>query len=1067
MELIYNARINWELTDGDQLTQRFNILQSKLTAPRLSHTLSRGRLVSEVNRILQKKLVLIIAGAGYGKTTVAAQALSEIPGIPVWYHLDAYDNDVGVFLSYLIAGIKNHIPGFGGHFLRQPARYSRSSHHLKQLLTEFLLEIENRIPDDLIIVLDDYHQVRDCVNIKQAMEFILARLPSSLHFVITSRTNPGLELSRYRAALDVIEINEPELAFPPEEAHELLSRVLKTDVDPAMARQISAKTEGWITGLILYYQSLIKTPSPQGSALVDIENTPAFVFEYLEENVLSELSEGTRKMMMHASLLPRIDPEFCDTLFGFDGTRTLMEQLHKKHLLTFLCGGNSRCYEYHQLLQDFLHQRLERLVGPSELARLRYNIGVALEKSGDIHGALMNFLKGRRYHDVARIITGLVFSDFGHCAMEFLINAFRKIPSDIIQNDPHLIHIEARLASLQGDIRTAQEKFEIALERFKAENDEAGISGCMKDLGLFTYQTGDILGARRHILELTDRKHEDPFFNVEITGYLILFNAIVGDFIEADRCYASSRHLTNHANPTEKSLFGAYLDFCYSYRFLNAGDFAKSNELNSMALEVFTQTGFNLFLPLTHFQLSLTLYYQTKYDQGFSHAEEGLAWADRIGIYDGQYAWLLYARALNNHKTGDAEAAKRDALSSLGIFKDHNNLWGQAANYELLSMIESAEGNDTKAANAAINGLGLIEGKGLVITKGALLLRLAEIRFDMHDIDTATKILEKNRGLFAIQPFYRYRYHLLRSNIFSHIGKNTDAVSSAKEALKLSEQYGYSQRIGSVLSILSRKHLSPLRISCLGKFRVVIGDRLIPSNKWRNTRAARIFKYLALNHDRGFTSKDILIELLWPDDNPDAANRRFHVAMTSLRKILEPNLKRGESSSYIIRQNNAYRLQFGKGGHVDVGLFMLELDGGEKAEHEDTNAALTHYLKAESLYKAPLLIEDIYDETLTEKRDHLNSRYLLLLSRIIELYEKKAEWSKCIQYAEKYIQTDAYAESVYRSLMQFYFNQGHFAQIFKIFGKCRASLVEDLGIALDPDTEELFKVLTRQRHKEK
>ena len=181
-----------------------------------------------------------------------------------------------------------------------------------------------------------------------------------------------------------------------------------------------------------------------------------------------------------------------------------------------------------------------------------------------------------------------------------------------------------------------------------------------------------------------------------------------------------------------------------------------------------------------------------------------------------------------------------------------------------------------------------------------------------------------------------------------------------------------------------------LRVHCLGRFAVYKGEEEIPQERWTSRKARTLFKILVHERDKGFIPKDVLMEHLWPEQHPDTIINRFHVALTSLRKTLEPGLSRGAASSYLIRNGDSYRLDLGKGGWVDVDEFRKHV--GESRDDSDREAWLAHCLEAEKLYRGDFFQEDLYDPWFSNERELLQQEYIAVLRRLMDYFEEKADY---------------------------------------------------------------------------
>jgi len=236
--------------------------------------------------ITKKRLTTVIAGAGYGKTTLIAEVGNYLGLNTVWYRLDKSDRDFTTFLSYLIAGIRKHFPELGEETLCRIEEAQILSLERRAVLTVFLNEIEKFVKNGLIIVLDDYHLVGDSKEINETLEFFLENLPSQVHLIVISRTDPGLHLSRYRATRELLEIREEELAFTIPEIEQLYLELFLASFPPESTKILHKRTSGWISGLILFYHFLHgKRHSEIERILIGIKGSHRVISSYLEENV--------------------------------------------------------------------------------------------------------------------------------------------------------------------------------------------------------------------------------------------------------------------------------------------------------------------------------------------------------------------------------------------------------------------------------------------------------------------------------------------------------------------------------------------------------------------------------------------------------------------------------------------------------------------------------------------------------------------------------------------------------------------------------------------------------------
>jgi len=179
------------------------VLNSKLLIPQCLKAVQRHRMNSITESIAQKKLTLVTAAAGYGKTAMAAQTVRKSGLMTVWYSLDSSDIDFTAFISGLGRAIQKHCPQIEALLKNFASTRPISEQSRRNFLVDFLNMLESRIKDAMIIVLDDYHLVHDSPEIGEAMQFILEYLPLSIHIVIISHIEPNLRISRLRAMREV------------------------------------------------------------------------------------------------------------------------------------------------------------------------------------------------------------------------------------------------------------------------------------------------------------------------------------------------------------------------------------------------------------------------------------------------------------------------------------------------------------------------------------------------------------------------------------------------------------------------------------------------------------------------------------------------------------------------------------------------------------------------------------------------------------------------------------------------------------------------------------------------
>jgi DNA-binding SARP family transcriptional activator len=297
--------------------------------------------------------------------------------------------------------------------------------------------------------------------------------------------------------------------------------------------------------------------------------------------------------------------------------------------------------------------------------------------------------------------------------------------------------------------------------------------------------------------------------------------------------------------------------------------------------------------------------------------------------------------------------------------------------------------------------------------------------------------------------------------LLEEMGESEEGLSEYLTAEQLNQDELQRNRKNIMVDVeqdLEAKDSSPaLKVHLLGKFRLFADTQEILAKSWKSKKARTLFQFLLYSRSRGYVNKEVLMELLWPEEDPQKTAKRLHVALASLRKTLQPDLQRGTPSSYISRDNDSYTIDVGKKDWVDIDNFIEELNLAK--QQENLEKSIAHYLNAESMYKGDFLEEDLYSDWCIEARENFRSEYLQLLREIIEYYDGQKDYKKCIEYVQKYLKIDKYAEDIYQLLMTYYANTGNKALVVKTFEKCNDIIENDLNCPISNETEALYQEL--------
>ena len=289
------------------------VLETKLRRPvgSLRHV-ARPRLLQQLTASADRRLMLLSAPAGYGKTALVSSWLAARAGAYAWLSLDEHDDDLQTFLIYLVAAIRSAYPDSLGDFallLKVPTLFA--PHRLADALLQGLLTL----PGALILALDDYHAIT-APEIHAFMVRLIEHLPAHVHLVLMTRADPPVPLERLRGRHAVGEIRAADLRFSSEETRQLLQQLLGPQVTEETAALLENSTEGWAVGLHLAALSMRGQADPAAFARKLAQHGHQTITEYLLSEVLRGLPAAQRDCLLQSSLFDRFCAPLIDTLIN-------------------------------------------------------------------------------------------------------------------------------------------------------------------------------------------------------------------------------------------------------------------------------------------------------------------------------------------------------------------------------------------------------------------------------------------------------------------------------------------------------------------------------------------------------------------------------------------------------------------------------------------------------------------------------------------------------------------------------------------------------------------------------
>ena len=439
----------------------------------------RPRLFERLNEGLHRKLTLISAPAGFGKTTLVTEWLdylrldskkeSQIQNWITWLSLDEGDNDLIRFLTYIVTAL-NQINGFDANFgkvilsMLQSPKPPPTEDVLSQLINEI-----SAIPGKIILVLDDYHLIVD-QPIHDALTFLIEHLPTQMHLVFATREDPHLPLARLRSQDQLTELRATDLRFTPSEAAEFLNQVMGLDLSEENITALETRTEGWIAGLQLAAISLQGKEDATG-LIKSFSGSHRLVLDYLIEEVLEQQTENIQTFLLQTAILDRFNGSMCNALTDQDDGQQTLEYLEQANLFIIPLDEERRWYRYHHLFADLLRQRL-RQTQPERLPMLHQKASMWHEQNGIIDEAIEHSLHGKDYVRTAYLIEKQVGEKYEHTDQTILRRWLAELPEELVITNPNLCILHAWNLFASGQLDAANQSLQVAEKMLDPNADQ-------------------------------------------------------------------------------------------------------------------------------------------------------------------------------------------------------------------------------------------------------------------------------------------------------------------------------------------------------------------------------------------------------------------------------------------------------------------------------------------------------------------------------------------------------------------------------------------------------------------
>ncbi len=406
--------------------------------PPRPHLVPRPRLLERLDadfyraNEFARKLTLVSAPAGYGKTSLIAEWLNKREEERAWLLLDESDNDPRRFTACLIAAMAQIHKGIGqaAAAMLQAPQPPPSEVVLTALVNEIAV-----LPRRFILILDDYQVIRTPA-IHQQLSFLLDHQPVNFHLVIVTREDPLLPIPRLRARGQLLEIRQDDLRFTTAETADFLGRVMGLSISSDETAALERRTEGWIAGLQLAALSM-RGRDDTSDFIRAFTGSSRFILDYLMEEVIERQPNDVKDFLLKTSILERLSGPLCDAVAENTASRELLNALAQANLFIVPLDQAGIWYRYHCLFAELLRHRL-RASDPNLENELHRRAGQWFEAEGQTAEAIHHALAARDWRRAGILIQRISPELLKRGEVLTLIGWFESLPKEILPSDPKL-----------------------------------------------------------------------------------------------------------------------------------------------------------------------------------------------------------------------------------------------------------------------------------------------------------------------------------------------------------------------------------------------------------------------------------------------------------------------------------------------------------------------------------------------------------------------------------------------------------------------------------------------------
>jgi LuxR family maltose regulon positive regulatory protein len=1065
------------------------LIETKLHPPRRRpDVLRRSRLIEFLHEHIGNKLLLIVAPAGYGKTTLMVDFVHDLDVPVCWLSLDESDRDPAVFLDYLLASLRRRFPDFQPDIPAGPWTVWDDA-RMPRLATALVNEMQRSIADYFLVILDDYHLVNSSDTINQLLDRILAHLPEHCLLIISSRTEPTLTprgLALLTVEQQVAALGTSHLRFTPAEVKTLVTQNFNQAISDEAAQLLARESEGWITGILLTAQRMERGLL---TAMAPGRGGRERLYEYLANEVLARQPPEVRRFLGETAVLTEMSQELCDALRDEHDSADMLAYIERHNLFLFdILRDNETWYRYHHLFRDFLLTQMQQR-DPNRLQQLHRRAGELMQSQGQWDQALQHYLDSDASEQAAELVIGVrdELRDAGR--WQTLGKWLDLLPGPLYDAHPRLNWIKGNVLTETGDPGHAIEFFERAFEGLVAIGDRETAYRALLDKAVALRFHGRLRASLEVLHQLLDMigAEEDQFEDIYPPALCEagVVSTFLGDLERGDRYLRQALDRFGPAGPPYRQ---AVIHDALGVNLLYSGKLTSAQFQLERALGLWESIGSPASIAVTLNNMGVIHSTRGEHARALEAYERALYEARRYGIM------RMEAFALAG--VGDVYRDTSETDKALAAYTESQSVAEQAGETQLSIYLSDAtaeihrrQGDYAQALELARRAYEWAQEHNATVDLGRCATTLGAISYEQGRTALALRYLDQACDLLAVSQANQELAiaHLHRAQAFYQAARKQDAFAELEKTVDCLLQLGHDSFLiplgaqmramltyaveqnvgGQLLSGLLEKVeeaepeapssaelavIEPepaLQIYGFGRARVVVGDLTLASKDWRSSTSRDLFFFLLC---QGPATKTQLANTFWPDLQPGKLRSTLHVTIYRLRRALDP-------LETVIFEDDRYHFNRRLEYTFDVEVFeSLVVQAGAVAA-TNPERAVEIYSQAVDLYHGDFLenYSSAYDEWRVIRANELSEKYLEAMQILGELLEQQKEVQAALDIYKRAVNYDPYRESAQQGVMRSLVTLNRRTEALRYYNDLERFYQDELGVSPTPETASLYR----------